>query len=262
MMVRVQAINGTLPDPGGWSHFRQIIYIRDPLKRDFYAEMCRIERWSTRALAAKIQGMLYERTALSKKPAELMKKELAVLREKDTLTPDMVFKDPYILDFLGLKDTYSEKDLEAAILRELERFLIELGTDFTFVARQKRLHLGNKDYHLDLLFFHRRLRALVAIELKLSRFEPADMGQMELYLRWLEKYEKRPGESAPIGLILCASKNHEDVELVRLSRRGIQISEYMTQLPPRHLLEKKLHEAVRLVREQVGQPRNAARRNS
>jgi len=178
--------------------------------------------------------------------------ELAKLRDEDKLTPDLVFRDPYFLDFLNLQGAYSEKDLESAILRELERFLVELGTDFTFVARQKRMHLGSKDYHLDLLFFHRRPRALVAVEPKLNRFEPADMGQMEFYLRWLEKYEKRPGENAPVGLILCSSKNHEDVELVRLSRRGIQISEYMTQLPPRHLLEKKLHDAVRLARERVG----------
>jgi predicted nuclease of restriction endonuclease-like (RecB) superfamily len=244
-------IVSTLSRQLGWSHFLEIIYQNDVLKRDFYAEMCRIEKWNVRTLRDKIGGMLFERTGLSRKPVEVAKMELAKLREEDKLTPDLVFRDPYFLDFLNLQGAYSEKDLESAILRELERFLIELGTDFTFVARQKRMHLGNKDYHLDLLFFHRRLKALVAIELKLNRFEPADMGQMEFYLRWLEKYEKRTGENAPIGLILCSSKNHEDVELVRLSRQGIQISEYLTQLPPRHLLEKKLHEAVRLARERV-----------
>lgn len=244
-------IVATLSQQLGWSHFVELIPIKDPLKREFYAEMCRIEKWNVRTLRDKIGGMLFERTGLSRKPEEVARMELAKLRDEDKLTPDLVFRDPYFLDFLNLQGAYSERDLESAILRELERFLVELGTDFTFVARQKRMHLGSKDYHLDLLFFHRRLRALVAIELKLNRFEPADMGQMEFYLRWLEKYEKRPGENAPIGLILCSSKNHEDVELVRLSRRGIQISEYMTQLPPRHLLEKKLHEAVHLAREMV-----------
>ncbi len=244
-------IVSTLSRQLGWSHFLEILYLNDPLQRDFYAELCRVEQWSVRTLRHKIRGMLFERTGLSKRPADVAKGELMKLRESDKLTPDLVFRDPYFLDFLDLRGAYSEKDLEGAILRELERFLVELGTDFTFVARQKRMRLGNKDYHLDLLFFHRRLRALVAIELKLDRFEPADMGQMEFYLRWLEKHERRPGENAPVGLILCASKSHEDVELVRLCRRGIQISEYVTQLPPRRLLEKKLQEAVRLARERV-----------
>jgi len=244
-------IVSTLSAQLGWSHFIELLQFDDALRRDFYAEMCRIEKWNVRTLRAKIGTMLFERTGLSRKPNEVAKMELAKLREEDKLTPDLVFKDPYFLDFLNLQGAYTEKDLESAILRELERFLVELGTDFTFVARQKRMHLGSKDYHLDLLFFHRHLRALVAVELKLNRFEPADMGQMEFYLRWLEKYEKRPGEKAPVGLILCASKNHEDVELVRLNRREIQISEYITQLPPRHLLKKKLHEAVRLARERI-----------
>ena len=145
----------------------------------------------------------------------------------------------------------SERDLESAILNQLERFLVELGTDFSFVARQKRMHLGSKDYHLDLLFFHRSLRALVAVELKLGRFEPADMGQMEFYLRWLDKHERRSGEKTPLGLILCASKNREDIELVRLGSRGIHVSQYLTELPPRRLLERKLHESIQLAQEQV-----------
>jgi predicted nuclease of restriction endonuclease-like (RecB) superfamily len=200
-----------------WTHFRRIIYLDDPLQRDFYAEMCRIERWSTRILEKKISGMLFERTALSKKPAKLAKQELAALREEDKLTPDLVFRDPYFLDFLGLKDTYSEKDLEAAILRELETFILELGVGFTFVARQKRITVDHEDYYLDLLFYHRKLRRLVAIELKLDKFKAAHKGQMELYLRWLEKYEKQPGEKSPIGLILCADKSEEHVKLLQLS---------------------------------------------
>jgi len=241
----------TLSRQLGWSHFLAIIPLKDDLQRDFYAEMCRVERWSTRTLEKKIGGMLFERTGLSRKPAELARQELAALREEDKLTPDLVFRDPYVLDFLGLKDTYSEKDLESAIIRELQRFLSELGTDFTFVARQKRLMIGQKDYYLDLLFYHRGLRCLVAIDLKLGRLQPEDFGQMELYLRWLAKHDQRPGENSPLGLILCAGKDHEEVELLQLDAKGIRVAEYLTELPPRKLLEQKLHEAIRLARAQL-----------
>ncbi len=241
-----------------WTHFRLIIYMDAPLKRDFYAEMCRLERWSTRALDRKIDGMLYERTGLSKKPAELAKQELAGLREEDRLTPDLVFRDPYFLDFLGLKDTYSEKDLESAILRDLERFLIELGGDFAFVARQKRITLDNTDYYIDLLFYHRGMRRLVAIELKLGKFKAADLGQTELYLRWLDKYERRPQEESPLGLILCAEKSAEHVEILQLEKNGIRVAEYLTQLPPRKILEKKLHDAIRLARERLASHEKSA----
>jgi len=231
-----------------WTHLRQIIYLDDPLQRDFYTEMCRIENWNTRTLQKKIAGMLFERTALSKKPAELAKQELAALREEDKLTPDLVFRDPYFLDFLGLRDTYGEKDLEAAILRDLENFILELGVGFSFVARQKRITVDNEDHHLDLLFYHRKLRRLVAIDLKLGKFQAADKGQMELYLRWLEKYEQQPGEDSPIGLILCAGKSEEQVELLQLSKSGIRVAAYLTELPPRELLQKKLHEAMVLAK--------------
>ena len=236
-----------------WSHFRQIIYLRDDLQRNFYAEMCRIENWSVRTLGRKISGMLFERTALSRKPAELAKQELAALRDEDRLTPDLVFRDPYFLDFLGLKDTYSEKDLETAILREMEAFILELGVGFSFLARQKRITVDNTDYYLDLLFFHRKLRRLVAIELKMGKFKAADKGQMELYLRWLERYEKQEEEGSPIGLILCAGKSEEHVELLQLERSGIRVAEYMTELPPRELLQKKLHEAIKLARARLEQ---------
>jgi predicted nuclease of restriction endonuclease-like (RecB) superfamily len=192
--------------------------------------------------------MLFERTALSRKPGELAKQELAALRDEDKLTPDLVFRDPYFLDFLGLKDTYSEKDLEAAILREMEAFILELGVGFTFVERQKRITVDDDDFYLDLLFYHRKLRRLVAIELKLDKFKPAYKGQMELYLRWLEKYEQQPEENSPLGLILCASKSEEQVELLQLGKSGIRVAAYMTELPPRELLQKKLHEAIKLAR--------------
>jgi predicted nuclease of restriction endonuclease-like (RecB) superfamily len=227
-----------------WSHFVEIIPLRDDLKREFYAEMCRIERWSVRTLRRKIAGMLYERTALSRKPDQLIRQELAALREEDKLSPDLVFRDPYFLDFLGLKNTYSEKDLESAILQELETFILELGAGFTFVARQKRITVDSADYYLDLLFFHRKLRRLVVIELKMGAFQAADKGQMELYLRWLERYEMEPGEEPPLGLILCADKSDEHVELLQLERSGIRVAAYLTELPPKKLLERKLRQTA------------------
>lgn len=243
-----EQIVSTLSTQLGWSHFVEIIPLKDEFQREFYAEMCRVERWSVRQLRQKISGMLFERTALSKKPARLVKQELATLRTTDRLTPDLVFRDPYFLDFLGLKDTYSEKDLEEAILSELERFILEFGIGFAFVARQKRITVDNEDYYIDLLFYHRKLRRLVAIELKLGKFKAADKGQMELYLRWLEKYERQPGEESPIGLILCADKSDEHIELLQLSRSGIRVAAYLTELPPRQLLQQKLHEAMALAK--------------
>ena len=232
----------------GWTHFKAIIPITDPLKRDFYAEMCRLERWSTRTLEKKIGGMLFERTALSKKPAKLAALEPKQLREEDKLTPDLVFRDPYLLDFLGLKDTYAEKDLEAAILREIEAFILELGVGFAFVERQKRMQIDHKDYSLDLLFYHRHLRRLVAIDLKLEEFKPGDKGQMELYLKWLDRHERKAGEEKPIGLILCAGKFQETIELLDLEQSGIRVSSYWTDVLPKKQLERKLHKAVLLAR--------------
>jgi predicted nuclease of restriction endonuclease-like (RecB) superfamily len=241
----------TLSRQLSWSHFVAILTLKDDLQRDFYAEMCWMDRWSVRTLRKKIDGMLYERTAISKKPEELVKKELSALRDEDRLTPDLVFRDPYFLDFLGLKDTFCEKDLETAILREMESFILEIGIGFSFVARQKKITVDNEDYYLDLLFFHRKLKRLIAIELKLGKFKAAYKGQMELYLRWLEKYEKEPGEEIPLGLILCAGKTSEQIELLQLDKSGIKVAEYMTELPKRELLEQKLHKAVELARKRL-----------
>lgn len=247
----------TFPDPEilsalrrelSWSHFKQLIYLDDPLAREFYGEMSRIERWSTRTLQKKIDGMLYERTALSKKPAALIKKELAALRDEDRVTTDLVFQDPYLLDFLGLRDTYSEKDLESALLREIERFLLELGAGFAFVERQKRITLDGDDYYIDLLFFHRRMRRLVVIELKIGDFKPADSGQVELYLRWLDRHERQPGEEAPVAIILCAGKKRETVEYLDLGKSGIHVAEYLTELPPREVMTRRFHQAIAAAR--------------
>lgn len=173
----------TLSQQLTWSHFVEILPIHDELKRDFYAVMCKNENWSVRTLRARKQSMLYERTAISKKSEETIKNEIAKLRDERKMSLDMFYRDPYILDFFGLKDTYSEKDLENAILSELEKFILEMGSDFAFLARQKHFVLDGKDYYLDLLFYHRSLRRLVLIELKLGEFEPQDKGQVELYLR-------------------------------------------------------------------------------
>jgi predicted nuclease of restriction endonuclease-like (RecB) superfamily len=245
----------TLSTQLSWSHFVEILPIKAPLAREFYAEMCRVERWSVRTLRQKIGGMLYERTALSKNTAEVIKTELENLRDGQ-MTPDMVFRDPYLLDFLGLQGSFSEKDLESAILREMEKFLMELGSGFSFVARQKRMSVGKDDFYLDLLFYHRFLRRLVAIELKLESFQPAHTGQMELYLRWLDKHERAAGEESPIGLILCAGADAEQVELLQLDEKSIRVAEYLTELPPIELLRSRLHFAIALARE------TAARRDA
>jgi len=241
-------IVSTLSRQLGWSHFKEIIYLKDDLQRDFYAEMCRVERWSVRTLRDKIGSMLYERTAISKQPEDVARAELAALRAEDRLTPDLVFRDPYLLDFLGLKDRYLEKDLEDAILRELETFLLELGSGFAFLGRQTRIQIDSDDFYLDLLFYHRTLKRLIAIDLKLGDFKAEYKGQMELYLRWLARHEQQPGEGTPLGIILCAGKKEEQIELLELDQSGIHVAEYLTALPSRELLQQKLHAAIEISR--------------
>lgn len=243
----------TLSQQLTWSHFVELLPIEDELKRDFYAAMCKNENWSVRTLRERKKSMLYERTAISKKPDETIANEIAELRDDRKMSLDMFYRDPYMLDFLGLKDTYSEKDLENAILAELEKFILEMGSDFAFLARQKHIVLDGKDYYMDLLFYHRTLRRLVLIELKLGEFEPQDKGQTELYLRWLEKYEKAEGEESPIALILCAEKSQETIELLELDHGSIHVGQYLTKMPPKELLEKKLSLAIANAREQLEQ---------
>jgi len=228
-----------------WTHFRTIMYLKNELRREFYIEMTKLENWNTRILNDKIDSMLFERTAISKKPDELIKHELKELREGNKLSPDLVFRDPYFLNFLGLDDRYNEKTLEDAILRELEKFILELGQGFTFVERQKRMLIDGDSFKLDLLFYHRKLKRLVAIDLKLDRFKAKYKGQMELYLRYLEKYETESGEATPIGLILCAEGSKEQIELLQLEESGIRIAEYMVELPSKELLQRKLHKVIK-----------------
>lgn len=227
-----------------WSHLKLIIYHDDDLKRQFYIEMCALEGWSVRQLAERTDSMLYERTAISKKPEETIRADLQKLREERVVTPDILLKDPYVLDFLGLQDRYLEKDLEDAVLRELEQFLLELGAGFTFVARQKRIQLDDDDFYLDLLFYNRKLKRLVVIDLKLGNFKAEYKGQMELYLRWLARHETEPGEEPPLGIILCAGKKAQQIELLELDQSGIHVAEYLTVLPPRAELEAKLQRSL------------------
>ncbi|WP_338847135.1 PDDEXK nuclease domain-containing protein [Massilia sp. W12] len=234
-----------------WTHIKMLIYIDDPLKRDFYLQMSQQEGWSTRILQERMDSLLFERTALSRQPQALLTQELAQLRASGEMSPALVLKDPYVLDFLGLQDRYLEKDLEDAILRELELFLLELGAGFTFVARQKRIQIDNDDFYIDLLFYNRRLKRLVAIDLKLGDFKAADKGQMELYLRWLAKYEQEPDEAPPLGIILCSGKKQEQIELLELGASGIHVAEYLTALPPKEVLQAKLQEAVAQSRQRL-----------
>ncbi|CAH1207521.1 putative nuclease YhcG [Candidatus Nitrotoga sp. BS] len=241
-------IVSTLSRQLAWSHFLELIYLKDPLQREFYSHMCSQERWSVRLLRERKESMLFERTALSRQPESLIATELATLRESGEITPALLLKDPYVLDFLGLTDRYLEKGLEDAILRELENFLLELGAGFTFVARQKRIQIDNDDFYIDLLFYNRRLKRLVAIDLKLGDFKAEYKGQMELYLRWLAKYEQEPGEAAPLGIILCSGKKQEQIELLELDASGIHVAEYLTELPPKEVLQQKLHDAIAISR--------------
>jgi len=234
-----------------WTHILAIIPIEDPLKRAFYIEMCKLEKWSVRTFRERIQSMLYERTAISKKPELTIQHDLELLKNEQKLTPDLVFRDPYFLDFLGVSDLYSEKDLETSIIAELQRFIIEIGSDFAFMARQKRITIDTRDYYIDLLFYHRRLKCLIAIDLKIGEFEAGYKGQMELYLRYLEKYEQVEGENTPIGLILCTGKNEEHVELMQLDKSNIRVADYLTALPSQKVLKEKLHKAVAIAQQRL-----------
>ena len=211
--------------------------------------MTRIEHWDTRTLDKKIDSLFYERTALSRKPEELIKIELQKLQENSVLSPDVVFRSSYFLDALGLEDFYSEKELENAILINLQSFIKELGNDFAFLERQKRITIDAVDYKIDLLFFHRALKRLVVIDLKLGKFKPEHEGQMLLYLRYLNKNERKEGEESPIGLILCSEGNTEHIEYLMLEESSIKVAQYFTQLPDKKILKEKLQKAIAIARE-------------
>lgn len=232
-----------------WTHLRLLMSIEDELKRKFYMEMTRVEHWDTRTLDKKIDGMLYERTALSRKPEYLIRHELNEIQCTNTLTPDVVFRSSYFFDTLGIADTYTERELEDAILVNLQTFIKEMGNDFAFLDRQKRITVDAVDYKIDLLFFHRGLKRLVVIDLKLGKFKPKYEGQMLLYLRYLNKNDRKEGEESPIGLILCSEGNTEHIEYLMLEESNIKVAQYFTQLPDKKILSEKLHKAIAIARE-------------
>lgn len=229
----------TLSRQLSWSQFLVLIPLKNHEARMFYAELTANESLSVRDLRKQITAKAFERMQIA---------NLQV--QQSEIIPINTFKDPYLLDFLGLRSDYLEKDIETAILHKLESFILELGRGFAFVERQKRMIIDGEDFYLDLLFFHRKLKRLIAIELKIGKFQAKHKGQMELYLKWLNKYERQEGEEAPIGLILCAENSKEQVELLEIHKDGIMVAEYWTELPPKKQLEKKLHEAFIEAREQ------------
>ena len=233
-----------------WTHIRKLITIENTLKRDFYIEMCKQENWSVRMLQERIKSMLFERTAIAKKPDNQIRKAIDHVREGGELDPDLVLRSPYLLDFLKLEKGFYEHDLEKGILNEMQQFLLELGTGFTFIESQKKIRIDNKVYSLDILFYNRKLKRLVCIELKSAECKPSYKGQMELYLRWLNKNERQEGENSPIGIILCIGKNEneEQVELLEFNESGIHVAEYLTELPSKKELEEQLRIAIQRLR--------------
>jgi predicted nuclease of restriction endonuclease-like (RecB) superfamily len=228
-----------------WTHFKTIMYESSEIKRMFYLEMTATNKWSTRELEKQIDTMLFERTAIATKPEDLIKNELEAT-SKGQFSLDLIFKNTYVLDFLGLSGNYSENDLENAILNHIQSFIMEMGNGFAFIERQKRISVDGTDYHLDLLFYHRKLKSLVAIDLKLGKFKPQHKGQMELYLRWLERHEMQEGENTPIGLLLCSEGNTEHIELLMLNQNDVRVAQYLTELPSKEWFIEKLHRAVQI----------------
>lgn len=246
----------TLSRKLSWSHFVELLQVKDSLKRDFYTTMCENEFWGVRTLRERIGSALFERTTISKMPEQTIVNDLKLLNEENKMTTNLFFRDPYILDFLDLKDTYSEKDLENAIISELEKFILEMGNDFAFLARQKRITIDGEDYYIDLLFYHRKMKRLVVIELKLDKFRPEYKGQVELYLKWLDKYEKAEGEESPIAIILCATKSDMMAQLLELDNSGIHVAQYLTEYVPKEILEQKFMDSIEKAKVQLEQRKN------
>lgn len=246
-------IFATMSQKLSWSHWVEIAKINTEIKRKFYVTMCVNENWSVRTLRERVDSALFERTSISKKPEQTIINDLQLLTAENKMTTDLFFIDPYILDFLELKDTYSEKDFENAIINELEKFILEMGNDFAFLSRQKRITIDGRDYYIDLLFYHRKLRRLVVVELKLGEFKPEYKGQVELYLNWLNKYERAEGEESPVAIILCANKSDMMTELLELDNSEIHVAQYLTNYVSKELLEQKLLSSIKNAKIQLEQ---------
>jgi len=223
-----------------WSHFIEILPLKSNEARLYYAKDSVERRLGTKELRRQISRKAYER------------KEIANTQVSDaSVVPFNVFKDPYLLDVFGLKDNFDEADLEKAVLLELEKFILEAGHGFAFLERQKRMTMDGDDFTLDLLFFHRSLRRLVAVELKVGKFKPAYMGQMRFYLKWLGRYERQEHENPPIGIILCTTASREQIELMELDKEGIAVAQYWTELPPKAEFERKIKEILEQAKERL-----------
>ena len=248
----LSAVSGARSFALPWSHYVRLLSVSNASARAFYETEALRGGWTIRQLARQIETQFYERTALSKDKAAMLAKG-ARRRSTDALSPEEELKDPFVLEFLGLRDEYSESELEDALVRHLEKFLLELGGDFTFVGRQRRLRVGNAWYRVDLLFFHRALRCLVVIDLKLGAFTHADAGQMHLYLNYAREHWTRPGENPPVGLILCAEK---DEAVARYALDGlpskILAAEYRTKLPRERVLVAEIEKTRRLLAQRAG----------
>lgn len=251
---RMMQFSSTFPDEPlvisptrqlSWAHFIALIPLKDPVQREYYASMASIERWSARTLRSRIDSLLYERMALSDDVEAMIAQEPATPRSTERMSPALFMRDPYILDFLGLHDAWQEGDLQAAVIREMESFFLKSGTGFSLVARQKHIQMDEQDFHLDLLFYNRKLRRLVVVELKVGEFTAEDKDQMELYLHWLDRHEHERGEDTPLGIVLCTGNSSEQIELLELGRCGVQMAEYLPGLPARHVLAQRLREATR-----------------
>lgn len=236
----------TLSQQFSYSHLIEFVAIEEKVKRDFYMQLAAEGNWSLRQLREQMDKMLFERTAVAKKPAKQITE--AITKHKETPHPDLIFKTSYVLDFLNLPPLFSEAALEKALLDNLQAFIMELGNGFTFVERQKRIPVDAVDYHLDLLFYHRKLKRLIAIDLKLGKFKPEYKGQMELYLRWLRKNEMQKGEETPLGLLLCSEGNTEHIELLMLDEDEIKVAQYLTELPSKKWFIEKLHRSIEIAK--------------
>ena len=230
----------TLSPQLSWSHFKDLLPVYSDEARAFYLQQALDARLSVRALRELIGRQGFER------------REIANAQTPGgSAVPLDAFSDPYFLDFLGLKDTFAERDLEEALIREMEAFLLEVGNGWSFVARQKRMTVDNDDFSLDLLFYSRPLHRLIAVELKVGKFRPAFKGQMDLYLKWLDRHERRNDEEAPLGLILCTETSREQIELLEMHKDGIVVAEYWTALPPKEELQQRISQIYRAAQERV-----------
>lgn len=243
-----EEIVSTLSRQLTWSHFVELSSISQPTKRLFYQQMSIVNGWSVRQLREQEDNMAYERTLIAAKPEDEQIKVLTTVTKGD-ITPDVILKSSYVVDFLGLNCGFSEEELEDAVVEQLEKFLMELGRDFAFLERQKKISIDSIDYKLDLLFYHRRLHRLFAIDLKLGKFKPEYKGQMELYLKYLKKYEMQSDEEEPIGLLLCSEGNTEHIELLMLGEQNIKVAQYLTVLPEKQWFIDKMNRAIMIARE-------------